>query len=99
MSYLKLRESFLYNNFIQDWIDTKFKSWFVDNVLIKVAIDEVENELDQESLASTISSNSDDFVFQKPKSDHYKPPGRSDVDWSNSPWGILLNDIRVTEII
>ena len=87
----------LYNNFIQDWIDTKFKSWFVDNVLIKEAIDAVESELEEESLASTIATNEEEFIFQKPKRDHYKPPGRSDIDWSNTSWGLLINNIRVKD--
>jgi len=89
MSQSTLRESSLYNNFINDWIKNDFKNWFNENILVEELIDEFENEEKEEER---------EFVFTKQKRDHYKPSGTSSVeDFDKTPWGILINDNSVKD--
>ena len=89
MSYSTLRESSLYDNFVNDFIEKDFQKWFVDKILIEESIEEEEEafELEEE----------EEFVFIKQKRDHYKPPGKSKVDFGQCQWAIFFNDVSVKD--
>jgi hypothetical protein len=88
MSYSTLID---WDHSLNEWIKDGFPKWFVENIVIPEDIEEDKAKEKKENNNNNNNNNNK-------KKRTYKPPGRSYIDYWETPWGLLLRNPNVGNI-